>query len=338
MTVKYLIDLRWIRPEPMGGVETYAILGAKTFLNQNDALIIIPRKKQFEEIIESNNVIIDKHYKLYNILDYLKWTFVNYINHNNKIVITFNYYTPLLNSRSISTVMDLRLLNQGILRNFFFKINITPFGKKNMFYAISPGVQKDFKKIIKRSISYVATYIELKEEEISNKFNFKEEFALVISSDLPHKNLDLLFNIENQLPLNIIIIGPVYRTNKNYNTKKISHLGFVSKSEKQELIRKSKFLIFPTTFEGFGYPVVEAAQFNKKIICNNLKVFITLFKDYPIYTDCNDEISWVNQIQSVNKSLDSGSFSKSSKSNIDNRLKHYFDAKRFKKEILNLVK
>ena len=207
MTVKYLIDLRWIRPEPMGGVETYAILGAKTFLNQNDALIIIPRKKQFEEIIESNNVIIDKHYKLYNILDYLKWTFVNYINHNNKIVITFNYYTPLLNSRSISTVMDLRLLNQGILRNFFFKINITPFGKKNMFYAISPGVQKDFKKIIKRSISYVATYIELKEEEISNKFNFKEEFALVISSDLPHKNLDLLFNIENQLPLNIIIIG-----------------------------------------------------------------------------------------------------------------------------------
>ena len=31
--------------------------------------------------------------------------------------------------------------------------------------------------------------------------------------------------------------------------------------------------VFPTEFEGFGLPVLEAVQFNKKIICSRLSIF-----------------------------------------------------------------
>ena len=45
---RYIIDIRWIKPKPMGGVETYAILGAKAFINKPDTTILIPRLQGFE--------------------------------------------------------------------------------------------------------------------------------------------------------------------------------------------------------------------------------------------------------------------------------------------------
>lgn len=338
MRIKQIIDLRWIKPLPMGGVETYAKLGAKAFLNRDDTLILIPRNEGFNQLIDGSNVCVDKYFALNFFFPYLKWLFNLAFYYQGSTIITFNYYTPLFNLKTLSTIMDLRLLQQNFFKKYFFKINI--LGSKfsgNKFYAISPYVQEQSIEYFNRNVSYIPTFLEPKRESCSNKYNL-DNFALIISSDLPHKNLRLLYEIENYLPLDLVIIGPVTNSNFNYNSKKISHLGFVSLKEKHELIFKAKFIIFPTTFEGFGYPVLEAALFGKRILCNKLKVFETLFEDFPVYVNSNDRASWIKAIEreynigKMNINLDVENLE------IDKRVTKYFDKERFVNDILQLIK
>ena len=39
------------------------------------------------------------------------------------------------------------------------------------------------------------------------------------------------------------------------------------------LYKGAEAILFPSEFEGFGIPVIEAVQFNKKVICSQLAVF-----------------------------------------------------------------
>ena len=320
----------------MGGVETYAILGAKAFINKPDTTILIPRLQGFEEISNYNNVIVDKHYALNKFSGYIIWIINNFIKNKELTIITFNYYTPILNKKSISTIMDLRPLEQGIIKKLFFKLNVSyKVLRSNIYYAISPHVKQEFQIKFNRKIPYVPTYIENPKVKIKGDYNFKN-YALIISSDLPHKNLELIYKIEDHLLMNIIIIGPTNKKDFKYNTRKIKHLGFVSESEKLELIIKSNFLIFPTTFEGFGYPVLEAAQFSKQIICNNLEVFNSLFGDFPIYVNSNTPELWIKQINQTHLTLINKKSDKKTSKKLNKNMAYYFDSFRFMKDLLNL--
>lgn len=53
----------------------------------------------------------------------------------------------------------------------------------------------------------------------------------------------------------------------------IIHLGYVPYTQVQALYKGADAVLFPTEFEGFGIPVLEAVQFQKRIICSELPVF-----------------------------------------------------------------
>jgi hypothetical protein len=53
----------------------------------------------------------------------------------------------------------------------------------------------------------------------------------------------------------------------------VSHLGQVPYDTILRLIRGAECIVFPSQFEGFGIPVVEAAALNRKVITSQLEVF-----------------------------------------------------------------
>ncbi|MDK2963730.1 MAG: hypothetical protein PWQ29_1124 [Verrucomicrobiota bacterium] len=55
--------------------------------------------------------------------------------------------------------------------------------------------------------------------------------------------------------------------------EEIIHLGYVSYSQVMALYAGADAILFPSEFEGFGLPVLEAVPFRKKIICSSLPVF-----------------------------------------------------------------
>lgn len=56
----------------------------------------------------------------------------------------------------------------------------------------------------------------------------------------------------------------------------IVHMGYVSYDEVVALYRNADAIVFPSEFEGFGLPVLEAVRFRKKIICSRLETFAEL--------------------------------------------------------------
>jgi len=53
----------------------------------------------------------------------------------------------------------------------------------------------------------------------------------------------------------------------------LAHLGSVPYDELRRLFLGASAIVFPTTFEGFGIPVLEAAQLRKRVITSRLEVF-----------------------------------------------------------------
>jgi glycosyltransferase involved in cell wall biosynthesis len=53
----------------------------------------------------------------------------------------------------------------------------------------------------------------------------------------------------------------------------ISHLGFVPHAEVAPLMARARAVLFPTRYEGFGLPVIEAAAAGARIVASRLEVF-----------------------------------------------------------------
>lgn len=70
--------------------------------------------------------------------------------------------------------------------------------------------------------------------------------------------------------------------------------GFVSEREKITLIYHSQFCIYPSFFEGFGLPVLEAAVLGRNIVCSNSSSMPEVAPDKCYFFDPNSltEFAW----------------------------------------------
>ncbi|MEJ1178643.1 MULTISPECIES: glycosyltransferase family 4 protein [unclassified Pseudarthrobacter] len=95
-----------------------------------------------------------------------------------------------------------------------------------------------------------------------------ERFALYLGNIEPRKNLDALvqaFNDPEIAGLNVplIIAGkPAWDFKKTMETIEASinvrHIGFVSDNDRTALMQRCSLFLFPSLYEGFGFPVLEA--------------------------------------------------------------------------------
>lgn len=69
------------------------------------------------------------------------------------------------------------------------------------------------------------------------------------------------------------------------NLKNLLYLGYVSDDEAKLLMKKCKAFIFPSVFEGFGIPPLEALALGAKVICSNASCLPEVFEDSVHYID-----------------------------------------------------
>jgi glycosyltransferase involved in cell wall biosynthesis len=107
------------------------------------------------------------------------------------------------------------------------------------------------------------------------------------ASTLPHKNHSQLFRTigrlkaQGRFPYRLILTGARTRHWKQLERLRrdlaleetIIHLGYVPYREVLRLVRGAECVVFPSEFEGFGIPVVEAASLERKVITSRLEVF-----------------------------------------------------------------
>lgn len=87
-------------------------------------------------------------------------------------------------------------------------------------------------------------------------------YVLVVGNSYPHKQLDLALNSLENLGLPIVVLGRAIAAKSNI-------VGFASGSLSErniaELFSSARALVYPSSYEGYGLPVADAALFGKPI-------------------------------------------------------------------------
>ncbi len=101
------------------------------------------------------------------------------------------------------------------------------------------------------------------------------DYLLCVSTTHPHKNLDRMLRAYRRLehPPALVITGVrgfAAQQIEQLATATVRIAGWIPREELYELFRRARGLIYPSTFEGFGMPVLEAMAARVPVACSDI--------------------------------------------------------------------
>lgn len=118
---------------------------------------------------------------------------------------------------------------------------------------------------------------------ISSKYRIKSEYILFVGTIEPRKNLRRLIQafdylrVQRKIPEQLVLVGGDGWNNKEIY-EELSHInhkddviftGFVDGATKNALYKNANVFVFPSVYEGFGIPPLEAMQHGCPVVCAN---------------------------------------------------------------------
>lgn len=134
--------------------------------------------------------------------------------------------------------------------------------------------------------------------------NIKDQYILYIGSATPRKNLLNLVKAfgllkgKLNLPYSLVIVSkfdrPETMTTKkeilsvaeNYSiSDRLLFPGYISDETKVDLLTHASVFVYPSIYEGFGLPVLEAASQGVPVVCSDIPVFREITSGTAVYFD-----------------------------------------------------
>lgn len=195
-----------------------------------------------------------------------------------------------------------------LINKFFGNMSIK---KADVICPVSEFTQKElfrfFPKIQKENVHVVSCGV----DSCSPKSQIKRNNSLLFVGSLePRKNLEnLLHALEilhdegHEIPLTIT--GPTGWKNTNIHKKlektsiagNVQHLGFVTEETLNKLYDTCAAVIFPSFYEGFGLPVLEAIAHRAPVLTTQGSVMEEIAGKYATYFDANNPASIASAIK-----------------------------------------
>jgi len=127
---------------------------------------------------------------------------------------------------------------------------------------------------------------------------WKDGFALYSANNWTHKNHAGLLQAMAILkrsgsPLHLVLTGsdkcsevPLSKLIRDAGVEdRVLYLGYVSDADLKILTKEASFCVFPSLFEGFGIPVLNALGVGKIVVCSDLPSLREIAGDAAIYFD-----------------------------------------------------
>lgn len=119
------------------------------------------------------------------------------------------------------------------------------------------------------------------DESILNKYSIDYPYMIMVGASYHHKNLESAIkafkDVDHRKNCKLLIIGKssAYIEKLKELTKELKleneviFLGYVEDNDLKTLYNKSIAFVYPTLYEGFGLPILEAAACNTLVLCSN---------------------------------------------------------------------
>lgn len=148
-----------------------------------------------------------------------------------------------------------------------------------------------------------------------------KQYFFSLGSLLPNKNIDWVLNVAQKSPQYMFAIsGHDYTGNTHLNIKSpnVLYLGYLSDGQVKALMRHCKAFVFPSLYEGFGIPPLEALSVGASVIISNRACLPEIYKNGAHYidaqnTDVDLESLLSQKVDDPEKILDTYSWEKSAK-------------------------
>jgi glycosyltransferase involved in cell wall biosynthesis len=138
--------------------------------------------------------------------------------------------------------------------------------------------------------------------EIGRKFDLPPRYVFYPAQAWPHKNhvrlIRALARLRDEAGLQVNLVcsgnrGPGFRSVQRESARlglasQVRFVGFVTPMELQVLYRSARALVFPSLYEGWGLPIVEAFQAGLPVACSNTTSLPALVGDAAIVFDPMD--------------------------------------------------
>jgi glycosyltransferase involved in cell wall biosynthesis len=148
---------------------------------------------------------------------------------------------------------------------------------------------------------------------IADRFNLPSRFILYPAQTWPHKNhirlLAALALLRDQRRLDVDLVCSGAQNDHYAEIRaevrrrglegRVHFVGFVEPDALQALFRLSRALVFPSLFEGWGLPVLEAFEIGLPVACSNVTSLPDLVGDAALVFDPRDTDAMADAIASL---------------------------------------
>lgn len=330
--MQIVIDLTSL-DDNFSGIERYALNISKNLIIQDkfNEYILLFKNKIHTEFIELKNldnttfkVIKGKNKLIFNQI--ILPRFLYSIEADKYLFLAFP--SPILFRRKgiINAIHDLTPWDypetMKILSKLYFKfgiinairisdeiVTVSQFSQKRIFekfgYKNTHVIYNGISDVFIKSESEVPII----KSEIREKYNLPSKYIMCLCTLEPRKNIQLLIRAHNEL-LNdnkidskLVLVGrkgwKIDEFLKNINIKQNDNIiitGFVDDKDLPEIYKGADMFVFPSLYEGFGIPVIEAMYMNVPIICSNSSSLPEVIGDTGILFNNNDLNDLKNKI------------------------------------------
>lgn len=313
---KIYINARFLT-QPITGVQRFAIEISTRLKQQlgNEVQLVAPNNIIHHDLANKLGVrIIGKTHghiwEQFTLPIYFK-------NKSGTILLNLCNTAPFFYKNNIVTVHDLAFFAHpnwfSLPFRLYYRFLIPQILKRtNVVFTVSQFSKQeiiDYIKIPEKNIFVVNNGVS--NEFMHKKFvNTKSNFILFVGSLDPRKNIQSLINTLKFLPqeISLKIVG---KQSPNFNEQinipneivnRIQFTGYIPDIELNKLYNEALCFIYPSLYEGFGIPPLEAQALGTLVIVSDIPVFREIFGDSVIYCNPNSPEDIADKIKQIENS------------------------------------
>lgn len=140
--------------------------------------------------------------------------------------------------------------------------------KSEQIDVVYPGIDKSYKP---------ASIIEI--DRVKSKYHLPPKYILSLGTQEPRKNISRLVDAVKELDLPLVIAGK-----HGWGSKTMS-IGYVSDEDLCALYSGAAVFVYPSLYEGFGFPVLEAMACGTPVVTSNISSMPEIAGEAAILVD-----------------------------------------------------
>lgn len=224
----------------------------------------------------------------------------------NPLLLNMRNTAPLFHSKNIIVIHDLifmknkkwfskkfpyiyRFFAPILLKNALKIITVSDFSKHDIIKTFN--INPDKIEIVYNAVS--KEFQEYSNEDFENKYG---DYILAVASFLsPRKNLCNVIEAFNMLQvqdLKLVVVGAELKHFSDQNmlneiklNKNIILTGYINDKTLANFYKNAKLLVFPSFYEGFGIPAIEAMSCGCPVVASNVTSLPEVCADAAYYAD-----------------------------------------------------